>query len=54
MFSGSYHKYECGNKDMFSKILDDLYQDRKTESTKDLVRLGYRVRIDYWRTLTDY
>jgi len=43
--SGSYHKYECGYKDMFSKILDDLYKGKKTDSTKDLVRLGYRALV---------
>jgi len=40
----SYHKYECGYKDMFGSILDNVYKDKKdkTRNTKELVRLCYR------------
>ena len=42
----SYHKYECGNKDLFGKILDNMKKDGKTRigSTKDMSKLCYRVR----------
>ena len=45
-FAGSYHQYECGYKDMFGSILDNVYKDKKskTGSTKDMVRLCYRVK----------
>jgi len=40
----SYHKYECGNSDMFGKILDNIQKDGKTRvgSTKELSKLCYR------------
>jgi len=40
----SYHKYECGNNDMFGKILDNIQRDgkKKVGSTKDLSKLCYR------------
>eukprot|EP00092_Neocalanus_flemingeri_P008426 GFUD01009082.1.p1 GENE.GFUD01009082.1~~GFUD01009082.1.p1 ORF type:complete len:676 (+),score=159.68 GFUD01009082.1:46-2073(+) len=40
----SYHKYECGNRDMFGNILDNIKKEgsKDTASTKDLSKLCYR------------
>jgi len=40
----SYHKYECGNRDIFGKILENIQKDgkKKVGSTKDLGKLCYR------------
>lgn len=40
----SYHKYECGNTDMFSKVLENIQKDGKKDigSTKDFSKLCYR------------
>ena len=42
----SYHKYECGNRDMFGKILDNIQRDGKKSvgSMKELSKLCYRVK----------